>query len=43
MARRMGCTEEEAYHKMRRMAMDKRVTVASLARRLLEQMEGRKG
>lgn len=42
MARRMGCTEEEAYHKMRRMAMDKRVTVASLARRLLEQMEGRK-
>ena len=43
MARRMGCTEEEAYHKMRRMAMDKRVTVASQARRLLEQMEGRKG
>ena len=43
MARRMGCTEEEAYHKMRRMAMDKRVTVASLARRLLEQIEGRKG
>lgn len=43
MARRMGCTGEEAYHKMRRMAMDKRVTVASLARRLLEQMEGRKG
>ncbi len=43
MARRMGCTEEEAYHKMRRMAMDKRVTVASLAQRLLEQMEGRKG
>lgn len=37
MARRMGCTEEEAYHKMRRMAMDKRVTVAVMARRLLEQ------
>lgn len=36
-ARRMGCTEEEAYHKMRRMAMDKRVTVAAMARRLLEQ------
>lgn len=39
MARRMGCTEEEAYHKMRRMAMDKRVTVAVMARRLLEQFD----
>lgn len=37
LARRQGCSEAEAYRDMRKLAMDKRITVAELARRILEQ------
>lgn len=36
-AQREQCSETEAYRKLRRMAMDKRVTLASLAERVIEQ------
>lgn len=37
LARTQGCTEAEAYRDMRKLAMDKRITVAELARRILAQ------
>lgn len=37
LAKSLGCSSEEAYRKMRKAAMDKRVTVAALARRLIAQ------
>ena len=36
-AQREKCSETEAYQQLRRMAMDKRVTLASLAERVIEQ------
>jgi two-component system, response regulator / RNA-binding antiterminator len=33
--RRLSCTEEEAYHSLRRMAMDQQCTLAKAARRVL--------
>ena len=37
LAKSMGCSPEEAYRKMRKAAMDKRVPVAVLAQRLIQQ------
>lgn len=37
LARSMGCSPEEAYRNMRKAAMDKRVPVAVLARRIIQQ------
>lgn len=37
LAQTQGCSEAEAYRSMRKLAMDKRITVAALARRILEQ------
>ena len=37
LAKSQGCSEEEAYRRMRKAAMDKRVSVASLAERILQQ------
>jgi len=37
LARTQGCSGDEAYRSMRKLAMDKRVTVAEIARRILEQ------
>ena len=40
LARSQGCTEEEAYQRLRKAAMDKRVAVAALARRIVDQAAG---
>ena len=37
LAQSQGCSEAEAYRRMRKTAMDKRVTVAALAQRILDQ------
>lgn len=37
LAKSMGCSPEEAYRSMRKAAMDKRVPVAALARRIIQQ------
>ena len=37
LARSQGCSEEEAYRRMRKTAMDKRISVAAFAERLLQQ------
>lgn len=36
LAKQQGCTEAEAYHQIRRAAMDKRMTVAALAEAILK-------
>lgn len=38
MAQQEGCSETEAYQQMRRIAMNKRITLAVLAERIVEQM-----
>ena len=37
LARTQGCSETEAYRRMRKTAMDKRMSIGSLAQRILEQ------
>jgi AmiR/NasT family two-component response regulator len=37
LAKTQGCSETEAYQKMRKTAMDKRMSIAALAERILEQ------
>lgn len=39
LARQEGCTEEEAYRRMRRTAMDKRMSIAALAEAILRNAE----
>lgn len=41
-ARKLHCSEPEAYEKMRKMAMNKRVPLYTIARAVLEQEGGRK-
>ena len=43
LARELGVTETQAYHELRKMAMNKRMPIAALARTLVEQKSRRQG